>query len=128
MLKRSLKASALPTSKFHGLSSTEQSRHSDAKQRKHMYQAAISFLSKYPTGFRIVTGLFILFIPFLQLKGRDLRVRGLYLSFIQVFFRCTIHVRHCMFYNPIHSAKYLIWFHYIYLIGKGNDADQMFDI
>ena len=86
MLKRFLKASALPTSKSHGLSSTERSRHSDAKLRKHMYQAVISFLSNYPTGFRIVTGLFILFIPFLQLKGRDLRVCDFYLSFLFKYF------------------------------------------
>jgi hypothetical protein len=117
-LKRSLKASVLPTSKFHGLSSTERFRHLDVKLRKHimMYQAVISFLSNYPTGFRIVAGLFILFIPFLQLKGRDLRVRSFYSTFIQVFFRCTMHDRYYMFYNPINS------------IGKGNDADGMFDI
>jgi len=94
-----------------------------------MYQAVISFLSNYPTGFRIVTGLFILFIPFLQLKGRDLRVCDFYLSFLFKYFFAApyIHDRHCMFCNRIHSAKIFDRFHFIYLI-RGNDADQMFDI
>lgn len=97
-----------------------------------MYQAVISFLSNYPTGFRIVTGLFILFIPFLQLKGRDLRVCDFYLSFLFKYFfaapyMIVIVCSATMFCNPIHSAKIFDRFHFIYLI-RGNDADQMFNI
>jgi hypothetical protein len=69
----------LPTSRCHGRRRTVRCRRLVARLRAYIFSLCLAYNLTYPTH-RIVAGLFLLVVPFIQWKGKKLRVRGL-LSF-----------------------------------------------